>query len=147
MSSPRRGAAFDSAGRAGVCGWPALTAPPSPRAAPASLHLEGAFRATPTAAIYRLGLVADPSAFHPPTAAIVRAACARITGGDTGDEPVGDDDEKTPLTHSQPEVRPIGGSDWYVWLGEGGPCGGGKPRLLGQQYSADCCGQDLTRPR
>ena len=147
MSSPRRGAAFDSAGWAGVCGWPALTAPPSPRAAPASLHLEGAFRATPTAAIYRLGLVAAASAFHPPTAAIVRAAFARITGRDTRDEPIRDDDETTLLTHSQPEVRAIGGSDWYVWLGEGGPCWGGKPRLLGQQYSTDCCGQDLTRPR
>lgn len=41
------------------------------------------------------------------------------------------------LTLTQLNTRTIEGSDWYVWLGEGGPCGeDGKPLLLNQAFSA-----------
>ena len=127
------------------------------RKAMITLNLEGAFRASPDAALYRLGPVSDPSELTPMCAerllrAVLGAAHARAmrdvpedSGGDQADRDPADEFARSHFTLSPPEIRSFDGADWYVWLGEGGACGqDGKPLLIDKAFSATWGRHNLT---
>ena len=96
------------------------------------------------------GSPASPSTFatsrtHPPLCPPPRRRLfAQILAADKT-QCATDAEENAPLTLSPPEIRSIAGSDWYVWLGEGGLCGEDRrPMLLNQLVTATYGRHELT---